>query len=234
VRNHRWAVALLATVGALSGCSSGRPLAGASPSATASNSPTPSPAARLVTLAEAGAGAHYVAHYILRHPHGTAAGTVVIYRAAGSIRVDIGESGHKVIAIFTPHGAYSCVVASGHTTCFVAARPGQKLPSYLDPALERVFTTFLTDLATSPGVYSVTADGSTPAAGSVPAGSCFQIGPAPGDAAAPPVTPGRYCLAASGVVTLVRFGSGVLDLASLTGPPTGRQLQPPASPTPLP
>lgn len=185
-------------------------------------------AAELPGLAATGAAAEYTATYLLIRPGATAPDRVTVYRLAAGIRVDIMSTAETAIAIFARGAAYSCVT-KGHTACYSTRGA---LPSYLDPGLEKVFSTYLTALASASSQYTVVPAGHTLASGVRPLGSCFQISGGPGGASA--VAAGLYCLAADGVPTFVRYPSGSLQLLSISGTAPPSVLSPPAKPTPLP
>lgn len=192
---------------------------------------TRSPVQQLQRLAAAGLKTDYTASYLLTRPGATAPDRVSIYRLAAAIRVDIEGPTGTAIAIITTAGADACEVTAAKTSCFsVTTHP---LPSYLDPGLERVFSSYLAALAApKAGGYEVRLVGRTAASSVRPAGTCFQVSGGPGGATA--VASGRYCLASDGVPTLVSYSAGQLQMLSLSGPPAASVLTPPAKPTPLP
>lgn len=227
---------------------------GSSGGATASPSPSPDAAAQLAALARHGTTADYTATYRLQPSGSSTPGTATVYRLGASIRLDVTSGATTAVLVENSHGRYSCRLAAASKVCFKVAAPGAPLPPEFDPGLQRVFTTYLADLAANASDYGVRRSGATPTAAGVPAGTCFAVtaGPATTPSAAPSaggsaspsptaspgdsgqVTSGTYCLTADGIVTKVRYEGGSLDLTQLGPAPAVAKLQPPVSPTPLP
>lgn len=213
-------IATTALAAAATGCASSRP----HPVALR-------PAQLLQKLAAAGLKSSYTASYLLTRSRTSAPDRVSIYRLGRRIRVDIASTAGTAVAIISASTADACEVTTAKTACYSVHN--LPLPTYLDPGLERVFTTYLAALSTAnAGGYRVRVVGHTSPTSMRPAGTCFAISGGPGGATA--VAAGRYCLAPDGVPTLVSYPAGQLQLLSLSGPPSPAVLVPPASPTPLP
>ena len=229
-------VAVALTLFALAGCGgSGTPRAGTSstpPASSPSPSPTPSPSAELSALARKGAGASYSATYRLQSSSSGAA-TVQVYRSPTALRLDIVSGGSRAVLVENVHGRYSCRIGGGERVCFRVADPGKALPPEFDPGLQRVFTTYLADLAANAEQYDVSPAAATDGSG-VPSGQCFAVKAGSESATQDKAITGSYCLSDQGVVTKVSFPSGTLTLQKTGAAPTSEQLHPPVSPTPLP
>ena len=221
---------------AVAGCGgSAAPQAGPSsapPTSSPSPSSTPAPAAQLSALAREGAGAAYSAAYRLQASSNGAA-TVQVYRSPTALRLDIVSGGSRAVLVENVHGRYSCRLGGGERVCFRVADPGKTLPPEFDPGLQRVFTTYLTDLAANAGQYDVSPAPATDGGG-VPSGQCFAVKTGSESATQDRAITGTYCLSDQGVVTKVSFPSGTLTLQEAGAAPTSAQLHPPVSPTPLP
>ena len=113
--------------------------------------------------------------------------------------------------------------------CLLLGAPGESPPELFDPGLQRLFTTYLAELARGggSGLTAVPLE-ALPVAGSLQSASCYQVAGNGG------VEPGTYCLTAAGILREARYGSGVLTLTELSGPPKADVFKPLTKPTPLP
>lgn len=212
-------------------CSSGSRAPAPSPSPT---SPTPSPATSLATLAAKGADASYTASYKLAATDPKTKPTEVrIFRLPHMLRVDVVAGGVTASLIQNPKGTYSCRASGKDRTCFAVAGPGKPVPPLFDAGLQRVFSTYLVQLAAHAGGYDVSYAGTTPARNGVPEGTCFAV-KATTSSPTPLVSDGTYCLADTGMLTELRYPSGTLTLVDLSGPPSSTAIRPYSSPTPIP
>jgi hypothetical protein len=107
------------------------------------------------------------------------------------------------------------------------AGPGDPVPANLNPSGQALFTTTLDTLAQGVDL-TVSAEAPRPAAGGIPASSCFALIAAPDQ-----VSPGTYCFSAAGVLTRAQFRSNVLELTALTTAPVQSDFSLPASPSPI-
>ena len=232
--------ALLAALAA--GCASPAPAAGprvsitASPAADVASplaSPVPGAGERLAELAGTAAKGIFAGRYALVAGDGTKA-TVTVSHLPTGYRVDIvAKDGVTDSLIGSSTGTVSCHTASGRTECFQAAAPGQPVPDLFDAGVQHVFTDHLARLASSVAEYEV--DDSVPDVQPPPAptAQCFSVTPLAG-ATEPVVPSGDYCLAMSGLPTLITYGSASLTLEQVLPAPADSVLSAPASPQPLP
>jgi hypothetical protein len=242
IRLRRPLLAAVLLTAPLAGCSgsdkASPPPATTSASQTAppseSPSPTAMPADALAALARRASEASYTARYTLdRTTTKTPPARFTVYRTGRSLRVDVISGSATATLITTPKGSYSCRAARGEKTCFLIAGAGKPIPKLFDAGLQQVFTGYLQRLAQHAGDYSVTDAGTTAATTRLPAARCFDV-TATSTTPKPTVANGRYCLAATGIVTSVTYPTGTLRLTAITAPPTPRILAPYANPTPLP
>lgn len=230
-RGWATAVAVVLAGAGLAGCS-GTSTPKPAPSTT-SATPTLTPAAALAALAAQGVQARYSATYRVATVPATKPTVIRVYRLPPSLRVDVVSAGTVASLILNSRGAFSCSASGKARTCFTVAGPGKPVPALFDAGLQRVFSTYLQQLATHADRYDVSAVGTTPASGTIPAGTCYAVTARP-SSPAPQVATGRYCLADTGVVTEVRYKSGTLRLELLGNAPAASAVQPYARPTPIP
>jgi hypothetical protein len=200
--------------------------------------PTPSPsidaADQLQALALTGTERAYTAVYLLRSTRqGTA--SVSIRRRPYAYRLDVRRGSNVSILIQNVHGTYSCHQNVGHRpTCLTVAKAGRPVPPLFD-AGQKLWSDYLTELSRNTGRYDVTPAGTTPASGSVPAGTCFAVKAVASPAPSTAVAAGTYCLSDSGIPVKATFPSGTFTMYRLIRQaPTLKYLFPVARPTPIP
>lgn len=222
----------------VAGCSStgtqlGPRLTGsAGPTTAALASPARGAGDRLAALAATAAGGSYAAQYALQAGDGRTVQVVASHLPEG-YRVDIVSGAVTDSLIGSSGGTVSCHREAAKASCFQAAGPGARLPDLFDAGVQHVFTDYLSTLSTSASQYQV--DDAVPKASPPPAptSQCFSVGALAG-AKAPVVPSGDYCLAASGLPTLVTYGAASLVLQQVLPAPAVSVLTAPASPQPLP
>jgi hypothetical protein len=211
-----------------SGCSSHSHATPPPPSLLASSS-APTAAAQLASIAAVARSAQYTGTYSAdSSDNPPRASTIVAYRTPTSTRLDVSETDGRVVIQVDPTGTYTCNMPTGGTpSCLTLAGPGDAVPANVNPSGQALFTTTLDTLAQGVDL-TVSAEASRPAAGSIPASSCFALIAAPDG-----VSPGTYCFSAAGVLTRAQFRSNVLELTALAPAPVQSDFSLPASPSPV-
>jgi hypothetical protein len=181
-----------------------------------SNGSTPEPqpstsvsaaAAKLTELAGRGAAATYTGFYAFHQVTPSSTATVDVWHAPPNLRVDVVAGGATASFIRTATTTYSCAAKKRKRSCFIVAHRGQKVPAPFDVGPATLFSDDLVTLSASGISYDVTLAAPLPAAGGLPASTCFVVKsglltPQPA------VQPGTYCFADTGVLTSVLYPSG--------------------------
>ncbi len=211
-------------VASATGCTSARPAADPSASATAAEL---DPRAELAGLAAAAKDRRFYAGYTLSQPGRSDRPIVVTMAVDGSWRIDVpgGALGGQadVSVAGNRDGVYQCRLAgtgpAGAPYCVTVAAAGAVIPSAYDPRIEHPFTDWLNVLTDRRAALSVTSAPLLPGS----SGSCFSVEPSSAALLAP-IDAGVYCYDRSGVLTGARLGFGTLTLTGAISP------APPAAP----
>jgi hypothetical protein len=184
----------------------------AAPSTT--RSPAPDPAEALRRLAAAAAGRSWSAHYRLVET-GQPAVAVTVDWTPSAYRIALTGTGSTSVFVANRHGTWTCEVTKT-AQCVLAAGPGKPVPAALDPELEKVFRSYLGELAAHADDYTLSVDG-----------GCFGVR-RKGAATASTVGKGTYCWNSDGLLTKYDAPSGTLTLTSSGPAPDAASITTPA------
>ncbi len=227
-------IAIMASLVAISGCTSHSKSEDPGASAAAASAAQAAALAAFKQQAKAAAGNSYTATYRAEGSSPPSTGTIEVYRTPGKTRLDIQAGGASERILVEPQGTYLCKLEKT-SPCVTLAGPGEPLPSALDLQLQirHLFTTAPDAMADGTGFVvheAPPASSGSPAASSArPSSSCFVVVSAPSESG---VDPGTYCFD-DGMLTSVRFRTGSLTLTDRGPTPKDADFALPASPVPL-